>query len=448
MLHYPSIATICLLAVLCSCSTYLPENEEKKENETENLSEHALRFSVKNNDNQELIYPIPIYVFDKENTYICQTDISSNADECAIELPENKYSITAFSGTDGNDYQFPPETTWTELIKMQEKNYASMPLQRAYSSINLNKPMSVNFTFLHATAAIYFTFSGVPAQCTGVEVLISPVSSGFSLNGEYNNDKEIATIPCHKTGNGTWDVGPVYIFPCQNSATNLSVNIQTNNKNEVYNYTYQAEIHAGYPYHFSGKYGQFVGMDGKFQIEGWEPAIEIEFDLNENSSEDNNPDDEDKNDEIPEETDNEVIFITEMPEADTIWGPFYVWEAQETDRGYTDVILIAPDQYYTLASDATLILEEYERDDFKNWRTFTKEEAERFRNQFFGAEELENLNSFITNYGLDRFFLEDGRYLCNELQSTFCFTNKRITAAGKKTEYYLRPIKTVRLKLK
>ena len=106
MLHYPSIATICLLAVLCSCSTYLPENEEKKENETENLSEHALRFSVKNNDNQELIYPIPIYVFDKENTYICQTDISSNADECAIELPENKYSITAFSGTDGNDYQF------------------------------------------------------------------------------------------------------------------------------------------------------------------------------------------------------------------------------------------------------------------------------------------------------------------------------------------------------
>ena len=58
---------------------------------------------------------------------------------------------------------------------MQEKNYASMPLQRAYSSINLNKPMSVNFTFLHATAAIYFTFSGVPAQCTGVEVLISPL---------------------------------------------------------------------------------------------------------------------------------------------------------------------------------------------------------------------------------------------------------------------------------
>ena len=448
MFHANPIITVWLFIILSACSTYLPESEEEDKDESGNSSGYTLQFSAKSNNDSELNYPISIYIFNENNQYISQTNLLSTEENCSVQLPGNKYTITALSGINENDYQLPSDTEWQEYIRMTEKTYANVPLQRAHASINLNKPMSVNFTFLHTTAAVYFTFSGVPSQVTGVEVNISPVCSGISLHGEYSNDRKTAAIPCQKTVESTWTVGPIYVFPHQNAETHLSVSIQTENKNEVYSYTYPSGMQAGYPYHFSGKYGQSIDMDGSFQIEGWEPTVEIEFDLNENTTEEDNNDDGNDDDNTPETPEGDVIFVTEMPEKDTIWGPFYVWEAQETDNGYADVILIAPDQYYALASEAALILEEYERDDFRNWRTFTKEEAESFRNQFFEAENLESLNNFITAYGLDRFYLEDARYLCNELQSTFCFTNKRITAAGEKTEYYLRPVKKVRLKLK
>lgn len=448
-MHYiKPILTAWLLIILSACSTYLPESDEENKDEPENLSGYTLRFSVQNDSGSDLNYPVSIYIFDRENTCISQENLSTAGDECSVQLPENKYTIAAFSGTDSHDYLFTNETTEQEYVRMTEKNYSDTPLQRAYSSINLNKPITVNLNFLHVTAAVYFTFSGVPLQSEGVEIAISPVSSGISPHGKYSNDEKTAIIPCHKTAEGVWDAGPVYVFPQPESAIHLSVNIQTNNKTEVYNYTYQSGMQSGCPYHFSGKYGESVGMDGEFQIEGWEPTVEIEFNLNENTSGNDDNDDHNDGDETPDKTDDNIIFVTEMPEEDTIWGPFYVWEMQESDNGCFDAIIIAPDQYYALASEAASIIEEYERDDFKEWRTFTREEAERFRNQFFEAENLESLNSFITSYGMDRFFLEDARYLCDELQSTFCFTNKRITAAGKKTEYYLRPVKTVRLKLK
>ena len=163
-MHYiKPILTAWLLIILSACSTYLPESDEENKDEPENLSGYTLRFSVQNDSGSDLNYPVSIYIFDRENTCISQENLSTAEDECSVQLPENKYTIAAFSGTDSHDYLFTNETTEQEYVRMTEKNYSDTPLQRAYSSINLNKPITVNLN-CHCRRLFYILGGSAPIR--------------------------------------------------------------------------------------------------------------------------------------------------------------------------------------------------------------------------------------------------------------------------------------------
>lgn len=211
---------------------------------------------------------------------------------------------------------------------------------------------------------------------------------------------------------------------------------------------------------FTGYYKGGVSLDGEFQADGWQPEVDCEFgfdeilpdegddDHNTDSGKDDNDSDNTGSTETPDDTEETDTFIVpELPDADTIWGYFYVWQVTSLSATESKAILIAPDQWYTLAADAAGLLEAYEKDDISGWRMFTTEEAVAFRNQFQAT--INGLNTFISEYGFDRFKYTDGaRYLCDDGQSTFSLANNRILDAGKTVDYYLRPVKTVRFKLK
>lgn len=147
------------------------------------------------------------------------------------------------------------------------------------------------------------------------------------------------------------------------------------------------------------------------------------------------------------DTEYDTFIVSEMPGADSIWGYFYVWQTTSISSTEAEAIIIAPEQWYTLAADALDLLDTYSEDGIEGWRMFTTEEATAFRNQFQGS--VSELNEFISEYGLAFFKYSDGaRYLCNNAQSTFSFANNRIIDAGRTVKYYLRPVKKVRFKLK
>lgn len=327
------------------------------------------------------------------------------------------------------------------------------------ASVNLTQSTRITLTLSYVVASLTFTLNGIPEHATSTEVSISPVSSGISFNGDDKNDKRQCTVSCRKEGN-RWVSDAVYIFPNESSQTHLSINIQSPDGNETYGYTYQATLKAGYPYHFTGYYKGGVSLDGEFQADGWQPEVDCEFgfdeilpdegddDHNTDSGKDDNDSDNTGSTETPDDTEETDTFIvSELPDADTIWGYFYVWQVTSLSATESKAILIAPDQWYTLAADAAGLLEAYEKDDISGWRMFTTEEAVAFRNQFQAS--INDLNTFISEYGFDRFKYTDGaRYLCNDGQSTFSLANNRILDAGKTVDYYLRPVKTVRFKLK
>lgn len=455
-----NILLITCLFLLCACGEYQLEQEENgTTGETENEVSYTLQLNIGSQDNAKLNYPLSLFLFDDKNNCVAQENIPDENSEYSSSMPKGKYTMVLLSGLTDNNYSYPLEIIPDSYITLRNNNCSDKPLQMGKASVNLTQSTRITLTLSYVVASLTFTLNGIPEHATSTEVSISPVSSGISFNGDDKNDKRQCTVSCRKEGN-RWISDAVYIFPNESSQTHLSINIQTPDGNETYGYTYQATLKAGYPYHFTGYYKGGVSLDGEFQADGWQPEVDCEFgfdeilpdegddDHNTDSGKDDNDSDNTGSTETPDDTkETDTFIVPELPDADTIWGYFYVWQVTSLSATESKAILIAPDQWYTLAADAAGLLEAYEKDDISGWRMFTTEEAVAFRNQFQAS--INDLNTFISEYGFDRFKYTDGaRYLCNDGQSTFSLANNRILDAGKTVDYYLRPVKTVRFKLK
>ncbi len=454
-----NILLITCLFLLCACGEYQLEQEENgTTGETENEVSYTLQLNIGSQDNAKLNYPLSLFLFDDKNNCVAQENIPDENSEYSSSMPKGKYTMVLLSGLTDNNYSYPLEIIPDSYITLRNNNCSDKPLQMGKASVNLTQSTRITLTLSYVVASLTFTLNGIPEHATSTEVSISPVSSGISFNGDNKNDKRQCTVSCRKEGN-RWISDAVYIFPNESSQTHLSINIQTPDGNETYGYTYQATLKAGYPYHFTGYYKGGVSLDGEFQADGWQPEVDCEFgfdDILPDEGEDDHTDggtdgngsDNTGSTETPDDTEESDTFIvSELPDADTIWGYFYVWQVTSLSATESKAILIAPDQWYTLAADAAGLLEAYEKDDISGWRMFTTEEAVAFRNQFQAT--INDLNNFISEYGFDWFKYADGaRYLCNDGQSTFSLANNRILDAGKTVDYYLRPVKTVRFKLK
>ena len=126
---------------------------------------------------------------------------------------------------------------------------------------------------------------------------------------------------------------------------------------------------------------------------------------------------------------------------------FYVWETKSISETECEAIIIAPEQWITLASECESTLTDYEIEGISGWRVFTSDEAKRFRDQY--KSNISRLNEYLAANGQDTFSDgEEDRYLCNNCLSSFSVNGGLVSQAGTKKEYYLRPVKTVRFKLK
>lgn len=432
-----------LLLLWASCGEYTPEEEqEAEENHTET---YTLQLNWQSENNSKLHYPLSVYVFDVSNNCILQESIPSAYADFSASLTKGKYTLSVFSALSGDDFIFPLEMIPDSYITLKNGNCCILPLQMGQARVNLSQSTLVNLTLSYMVSALHFSFNLIPEEAEEVQVTVSPISSAISFIGNYRNDAQECMIECRKEGH-VWKAGPVYVFPCKDTKTHLSVRVRMPEEDEVYGYTYEASLKPGYPYHFTGNYQEGVSLDGDFQIEGWQPGVDIEFGFDEVLPDEGGDEDGDDKPSGGGGEEGETIPVTTLPQADAVWGPFYVWQVETLSSQEVNAFLIAPDQYYTVVSGAGEILSEYEVDGIKGWRVFSKEEAEDFRDQFYSFT-MEELNKFLVSEGLDGFYYSDGaRYLCNELESTFCFYNKRILDAGATPKYYLRPVKKVHLK--
>ena len=394
-----SLLYLCIILTACSKQTLETEND----NLTEDL---PVNISVRNSEtgNEDKYFPISLYIFNEEGEYISRQDITKEDKTFSTKLKAGSYSISAFSGLDNSEYTFPESPVYDDIIEMKNSYSKTHPLMAGHHDIELSQSSDVTIPIEYCVTAVGFSFSDVPTDATGVTLNISPLSNSYTFSGRYTGNTSKAEVECIFS-DGLWKAGPIYVFPSEANNVLLSVSVNSESGTETFNYTYKNSLLPGVPYNFKGKYN---------------------------------------------------VYSDYLPEPNSIWKSFYVWTTKEISSTEIEALIITPDQWPDiLAKDAQATLEWYEKDGLSNWRTFTEEETRAFHKAFPGTSEaFEDLNWLLYENNHNQFYcFNKERYLCRNLEYTFNLVDVSssgtliIRQAGDKTGYYLRPVKTIKIKL-
>ena len=420
------------MLLLYSCSKYTID-----EGSGSGMDVHIKFQESASGDTFEMEFPVRVFCTDIAGANIKDVTFRQG-DEITFPLAKGEYGINVFVGWDENNYTLKDKPDGKQMVTMKNSSMAEKALRAAHTSLEIDRQTDINMIPAYVVASAEVELSNIPADVKSVRIDIFPVSSGYNTCGGYSEDTQSGVIECYEKS-GKWVSDKRYFFPVENRKTTISVSIDKGDETDNYSYTFIDGMKAGQPYKFTGGYSDGLNMDGDFQISGWNMEKEIVLDF-----EDETLVGEDEGD-IPS-YDIETFIVEAIPSADVIWGPFYVWKVEEQSANEALVTIISPDQWFQKfeEGEAIKILNAYEIDGMTGWRTFTKAEAEEFYKDF--STDLNGLNSYLEENGHNIFYTEN-RYLCENGEYAFnIFGSTNIRKAGTTVKYYLRPIKTIRLK--
>lgn len=436
------LLSLCIMLAACSKQTIKTEEYNQK-------NDLAINISVRSSDTgtDDEYYPINVFIFNEKGEYISRQEVSKEKKAFSTKLKAGNYSISAFSGLDNSEYSYPESPVYDDVIEMKNSYSLNNALMSGHKDIELTEISDITIPVKYCVSSLSFSFSEVPEDATGVSLSISPLSNGYTFSGNYSGIAPKVEIDCTKK-NELWEAGPVYIFPSDNSNISLTVSVDSEKGTEISKYTYDKSLNPSVPYNFKGKYNGGITVNVGFEIEGWKPETDVSYDLVPGGTTEGGDTEENPN---TEETDIPTVYSDYLPEPNSIWKSFYVWTTEEISSTEIEALIIAPKQWPNiLAKETNDILGDYEQDGLSNWRTFTEEEARAFYKAFPGSSnELGALNKLLSDNGHNYFYCYDGeRYLCRNAEYSFNLDgNLRITQVGDQTTYYLRPVKTIKIKL-
>lgn len=439
-----NLVYILFMLLLTSCSKYTIEDG----------SGSGIDVNIKFQKNAageafDMEYPVRVFCTDAAGKNIIDKTFRQG-DEMKLSLAEGEYGINAFVGMDEGCYMLKNGIDGKQMVTMKSNSMSDKPLMAAHTTLQIDKQTDVNMVPAYVVASAEVEFTNIPSGVKSVSVSVSPVYSGYNISGGYSDETQSGMIQCYEK-DGKWISDQKFFFPVEKRKTTVSVSIDRGDKVDNYSYTMINGLRPGQPYKFTGGYegdggdsGNGLNMDGEFQISGWNMEEEIVLDLEDETPVEGG---EDGDVDIPD-YEIETFLVESIPNADVIWGPFYVWRVETQSADEAIVTIISPDQWFRkfAKGEAIQILKNYDIDGMTVWRTFTKTEAEEFHKDF--STDLNGLNSFLEENGHNIFYTEN-RYLCENGEYAFnIFGSTNIRPAGTTVKYYLRPIKTIKLKLK
>ena len=432
----------CMMACAATaCTPYQLAEEESEPQQTPanppSTEQGQLALLVRSTDNTPLNSPITVFLFDDQQC-IHQTRLESSQETYQFQTFQGTYHLTAFAGLT-DDYQLPKDYTYESFIQLPENPASITPLMAGRTDVQLSKNTRLTVQLSNAMTVLQTTLTQVPQDATQVLLEVSPVSSAYSFSGKYKNDQKTCRITCQRTSDG-WTAPATYLLPAASTYTLLTVQVTTPKGVDTQSYSLPHALKAGQPYQLKGSLSENkMTLEGTFSIAGWEPADEIEFIFDGSST--NLPDGPDA-----------TFTVTQLPEAGEIWNGCYVWETEDTEEGERELLLLSPTEFSCQAAQGLEQLSGYVLNGIGNWRTFTKDEAKRFREQFGDTmTTLESLNNVLTEHNMTIIHAEeDDRYLCENCQYSFtmCPTKKNIIkSVGTDRSYFLRGVKWVSVRL-
>lgn len=425
--------TILIMAFSCQ---QMPEDEIYMPD-----AEEPLDVQVRSAEGIDIIYPISLYAYSNDGKLVASQQIADKGDNMSLLLSEGVYQIVAVSGL-SSAYQLSENPSLDDFIVMSGDEGAKTPLMigRADVNVNQNSNARVELILTHVVAELNVTLKNVPNDVVGVQMILSPLYSSLSMDGQYSGTSQKVKVNCALSSNGVWKTGPVYIFPGSGQKSTFSICFKKKDGSEVtYGYTYKGVPEANKQFNVVGTYtadGVIVG--GSFDVNEWEDAINVDFEFGGSEV----PDVEDE-----EGSDEPVIDLTGVPEIGTIWNDMIVVDMAETDDGKIDLLLMSLDEWDATTSQMDDVISGYSINGIAEWRLPDYEEAKLLRARFSGDNRLE-LNDLIAEYDEGLYGLDgEERYLCLKEGAYYSFKfagGTTISKAGEKRSYYVRLVKSYR----
>lgn len=436
-----------LLILLTSCAKYYAEEEDEEETNQQTVC--TLHVNPRAGDEIELDYPINIYAFDSDGNYVGEQIIQSSegSPSIALSLSKGSYRIVALSGATEKEYKYPSHPTLTDLIEIKQGCTIETPLMMGNADVTLKgETAKANITLNFMVAQLKIVLSNIPKVYSNVEVEIASFYSNISFNCNYTDGKHNAIVPCSKNNNGEWETGIFYTFEGSQQKTIISIHLTKDGETETYAYTYNKSILANHPFILKGNYAKSISVEGNIIAGNWADATPIDFTFGKGNGNEN-PDDE--NNDSNEENPNDSFTVEQIPEEESIWKDCLVLEVTPTNQeNEADILLMGIDNATNnegkekmLVADAFAAIDTYSSPSISDWRIPTKEEAQLLKSRY--NSNLTNINQILSDVGGTELVVESPRYLCNDAMNSFNFKSGTISLIGKKTLYYLRPVKTV-----
>ena len=187
-LALPCLFSVFLILLSAACSGYMPdEDEETSATET---SECHLQLAVRSTDEVKINYPLSVFLFDDTGELVLQTEVSDAETPFTHSLNKGEYILSAFSGLSEDDFTLPLEPLSTSYLSIKEPMNSRLPLMSGQSRIQLKQPTEVTLTLSYVVSALQFSFTGIPADATEVSLQVSPVSTGYSFDGNYKEETD------------------------------------------------------------------------------------------------------------------------------------------------------------------------------------------------------------------------------------------------------------------
>lgn len=433
---YKTITILLLCLAFVSCEKAFIPDEDNGQEHGGNGTRHDVTIQTRATTT-DIAFPLHVTVTTRDGATVATQDVNNTSDKIKVKLQDGDYHISVANNVDmGN-------------------GWSTTPAVRGGADFSVKgKAATVNIILSYAVASVNVTLDGVAAEATNVSVQLSPLSSSLSQDGTYSGSATV-TIPCSKTGTGTWSTGAAYVYPSAADLTNISISITMPGGTETYSVVYADRLTAAVPYSFTGTYKG--GGNGMSEITGdiaqsdWQAEVEGKFSFGPLGSNafDNMPD-------VP------LVEVGSLPAAGTLWnGHVVMVQLSEEGSNPAEMLLMSREEWTGMTSAfyetdpyvAQNIAQQYAEDGLTGWHIPTTDEARGMKEKW-GGSALTNLNATLAGASLTQLTATDTngnvRYLCNDARSTFSFAaSSSITAAGKTVKTYrLRVVKRIRFKLK
>ncbi len=300
------LGAMAVLLALAGCSKDIVDEQAQDMGDPCQLTIVTRGDATTDDEGAESVNTGRIYVFNQDNRCVSILSTDEDTQGAVTQLPAGTYSFYAVGGFDVERMSLPTQdaaSPQSELQLLSGKEMDDLLLAHTETTTlvagenrTLTIPLERQVQYIEQV-----TIHQVPANVTGVELVIEPLYQKVCLDGTLtSNATESATIELAEGDDGTWQAEPeLYLLPSKGKPF-ITVRFLYDGGSKSYSYSASEPMEANHKVKIEGTYrgsGVGVQLTGVLQGMTWgeDRIITFDFDETNSGSQDNNDDNGDDN---------------------------------------------------------------------------------------------------------------------------------------------------------